>query len=124
MSPDGTASTRMLGKEHYQRNAWSADGSTVYGMRVAEGQTLLCSIDPQTGVEKALRKIGGETYFQDPVDIGQTFSLDPGGKEYPDDRETQQERYLDAGRLRPPEVFARPVAEALIRKARMGVLFN
>ena len=80
VSPDGKASTKMLGKEHYQRNAWSSDGSVIYGMRVSEGQTLLCSIDPQTGVEKVLRKISNDTYFQEPIDIGQTISLDPSGK--------------------------------------------
>ena len=45
-------------------------------MRVADNETLLCSIDPRTDVEK----IGNDTYFQEPIDIDQTFSLDPGGK--------------------------------------------
>ena len=79
VSPDGKTS-RLLNKEHYQRNAWSADSSLLYGMRLAGGETLLCSIDLKTGEEKVLRKIGGETNFQDAIDIGQTFSVDPSGK--------------------------------------------
>ena len=79
VSADGKTS-RLLNKENYQRNAWSADGSLLYGMRLVQRETFLCSIDPQTGVEKVLRKIGREIYFQDPIDIGQTFALDPSGK--------------------------------------------
>ncbi|MEO8126175.1 MAG: protein kinase [Bryobacteraceae bacterium] len=79
ISPDGKT-TRLLNKEHYQRNAWAPDSSLIYGMRVAGSETLLCSIDVKTGAETVLRKIGGETHFQDLIDIGQTFSVDPSGK--------------------------------------------
>jgi serine/threonine protein kinase/Tol biopolymer transport system component len=79
VAPDGKTS-RELNKQQYQRTAWSPDGSILYGMRVVNLETLLCAIDPQTGTEKLLRKIGSDVKFQEPIDIGQTFSLDPDGK--------------------------------------------
>jgi Tol biopolymer transport system component len=79
MSPDGKT-FRELNTHTYQRNAWSKDGGMLYGMRMLNNETFLCSIDAQTGVEKVLRKFGSDMYFQEPVDIGQTFSLDPDGK--------------------------------------------
>ena len=79
LSPDGKT-FRPLNTHKYQRNAWSPDGAMLYGMRTPNNETFLCSIDPQSGVEKVLRKFGTDIYFQDPIDIGQTFSLDPDGK--------------------------------------------
>ncbi len=81
VSPDGKT-WRALNKEPYQRTAWSPDGLKLYGLRRVEDIEILSSIDLQTGADTVLRKLPTDWYFQEPVDVGQTFSLNPDGKSF------------------------------------------
>jgi Tol biopolymer transport system component len=77
VSPDGRES-RVLAKETWAANRWSKDGSTIFGVRLDEGKSIICRLDVETGTVRTLFTLSRQWGLSSTRRI--TFAMSPDEK--------------------------------------------